>query len=423
MIRKGLKPRLKPALDRPGDDSVYRRVFPFKRHWPAIAILAVFDLIFLVPAITTFSQAAGEWAKFEDLFDLVAALFLSAWLLGWSIAPLLLTTILLLLLFGREVVRVRDGKLLVMLGLPGFGLQGEYVVSAMRNPRFERPIKSSGKAWRGPHMAFDYGANSYALGCHISGDEMIEIKNRIQAASGQSMRRGEATQGEMDGNWEPAVTLIDTPAEFTATPPPTNAAEQITLGSASSVLLILANLVPFAGAMFYDWNLGNVMVLYWAESAVIGLFNIAKIIVIGRWFALLAAPFFAGHFGGFMAIHFLFLYGLFIQGPRDMSGGDLAEVLQMFYNLWPALAMLFISHTYSFVANFLGRREYQDRTINHQMSEPYRRIVFMHLSLILGGGLTLLIGESRPVLIAIIAIKVWLDLRAHIGQRNLKPPG
>ena len=165
------------------------------------------------------------------------------------------------------------------------------------------------------------------------------------------------------------------------------------------------------------------MVLYWAESAVIGLFNIAKIIVIGRWFSLLAAPFFAGHFGGFMAIHFLFLYGLFIQGPRDMSGGDLAEVLQMFYNLWPALAMLFISHTYSFVANFLGRREYQGRTINHQMSEPYRRIVFMHLSLILGGGLTLLIGESRPVLIAIIAIKVWLDLRAHIGQRNLKPPG
>ena len=60
-------------------------------------------------------------------------------------------------------------------------------------------------------------------------------------------------------------------------------------------------------------DLGKVMVLYWAESAVIGFFNICKIIVIGRWFALLAAPFFAGHFGGFMVIHFLFIF-FFIAG-------------------------------------------------------------------------------------------------------------
>lgn len=422
MIRKGLKPSIKPALEWPGDGSTYRRVFRIKRYWPAIAVLAVFDLIFMVPAITTFTQAAAEWSQFDDLFDLVAALFLSAWLLGWSIAPLLMSAILVMMLFGREVIKVRDDKLLVFLGLPGIGVQAEYAISAIRNPRFERPLKKSGKAWRGPHMAFDYGANNHALGCNISGDDMIEIKHRIETASGQSMRRGEATDDEINGSWRAAVTPSRA-AVLTAEPTPSaNVAEPLALGSPSTLLLIIANLVPFAGAMFLDWNLGNVMVLYWAESAVIGFFNICKIIVIGRWFAFLAAPFFAGHFGGFMAIHFLFIYSLFIKGPQDTGGADLAEVMQMFSSLLPALAILFISHAFSFFNNFMGRREYLGRTVNNQMSEPYRRIIFMHLSLILGGGLTLILGESRPVLLVIIAVKVWLDLRAHLGERGQKTP-
>ena len=72
-------------------------------------------------------------------------------------------------------------------------------------------------------------------------------------------------------------------------------------------MLIFANLVPVAGTLFFGWRLSDVMVLYWAESAIIGFFNLCKIAVIGRWFALLAGPFFLGHFGGFMAVHFLFI--------------------------------------------------------------------------------------------------------------------
>ena len=41
--------------------------------------------------------------------------------------------------------------------------------------------------------------------------------------------------------------------------------------------LVVANLVPVAGMVFMGWELSDVMVLYWAESAIIGLFNIAKI--------------------------------------------------------------------------------------------------------------------------------------------------
>ena len=162
------------------------------------------------------------------------------------------------------------------------------------------------------------------------------------------------------------------------------------------------------------------MVLYWAESAIIGFFNVCKIAVIGRWFALAAGPFFLGHFGGFMAVHFLFIYMIFVKGPDNMndSGGDLAEVARLFMVLWPALLALAISHAYSFLNNFLGRGEYKGRTVSGQMSEPYARIVFMHLVLIFGGGLSLVLGQTELVLIVVIAAKIFVDLKAHVKEHS-----
>jgi hypothetical protein len=190
------------------------------------------------------------------------------------------------------------------------------------------------------------------------------------------------------------------------------------LTSASTLVLIIANLFPVAGTIYLGWNLSDVMVLYWAESAVIGIFNLCKIIAIGRWMALLAGPFFLGHFCGFMAIHFLFIYTIFVKGIEGMgaSGGDLADVAQLFVNLWPALLVLFASHAYSFFSNFIGRGEYRKRTIKEQMSEPYSRIIFMQLVLILGGGISMILGQTEPVLIAVIGLKIYFDVKAHIKE-------
>ncbi|MBT8063288.1 MAG: hypothetical protein KJO85_11435, partial [Gammaproteobacteria bacterium] len=117
-------------------------------------------------------------------------------------------------------------------------------------------------------------------------------------------------------------------------------------------------------------------------------------------------------------VHFLFLYGIFVEGFVQTSAGDLGEVLAMFERLWPAIAGLFISHGFSFWINFLGRGEHRGRTIKTQMSEPYSRIIFMHVVLIFGGGLAMVLGDTVPVLMLIIAAKIWVDLRAHLKERS-----
>ena len=413
MIRKGLRPGFKFGIERPGDESDFRRVLPFRRSWVAISILAVMDVVFLIPAVLTFQQAITEWGQFDSLFDLVGALFLSAWLLGWIIAPLIMTTILAVLLFGREVLKARPGAVEIFFGISIFGVTVRYDVSKMRNLRFERPLKKSGKSWRGPHLVFDYGANMVAVGSAINGDEVAEVTSQIKAATGQDIRHGDALPSEIETKWEQdeIPTLEPLPNTSLAS------SEPLTLASPSALLLIIANLIPVAGNIFLGWNLGDVMVLYWAESAIIGFFNVCKLAVISRWMVLLVGPFFVGHFGGFMAVHFLFLYTIFVKPQAGMvAGEDLAGVTQLFITLWPALAALFVSHAFSFYKNFLGRFEYRGRTMNQQMTEPYSRIIFMHLVLIFGGGLTMVLGNPAPVLLIVIGLKIYFDVKAHLKQ-------
>jgi hypothetical protein len=304
-------------VDLPGDEGDYRLSLPFRRSWVA---------------------------------------FISAWLLGWMIGPIIMTTILMVLLFGREVLKASHGAVEIFIGIAIFGVTVRYDVAKMRNLRFEQPVKNSGKSWRGPHLVFDYGANMVAVGSAIDGNEVAEISKQLKLATGQEIRIGETLPEEIEAKWEKDEKTLPGPL-----PEPLSIAAEVskqplTLASPSTLLLIIANLAPIAGSVFFDWNLGDVMVLYWAESAIIGFFNLWKIIIIGRWAALLMGPFFVGHFGGFMAVHFLFLYTIFVAPSTGMeSGNELAEVAQLFITLWPALAALFISHAFSFYTNFLGR--------------------------------------------------------------------
>ena len=418
MIRKGLKPGFKFGPESPTEGEGFRKDLPFRRSGVAIAIVAAMDAAFLFPAVYTFRQALSEWRAYDSLFDLVGALFLSAWLIGWSMAPLILTAILVMMLFGREVMKAGPGLVEIFVGIPVFGVTMRYEVGKMRNLRFETPVKKSGTSWRGPHLVFDYGANPVAVGSGVSESEAAQLRHQLESATGAKIPHRSALAAETSENWDSEAETPVIQAVARAAAP--QAETPLSLQSPTTLALIAANLVPIAGSAFLGWNLSDVMVLYWAESAIVGFFNVCKIIVIGRWAALFAAPFFIGHFGGFMAVHFLFIYTIFVEPSQSggSSGGDLAQVAALFTGLWPALLALFASHAFSFFANFMGRREYVGRKVNDQMGEPYGRIIFMHLVLIFGGGLAMVLGTPAPVILIVIALKIFFDVKAHLKQHS-----
>jgi hypothetical protein len=190
--------------------------------------------------------------------------------------------------------------------------------------------------------------------------------------------------------------------------------------SLSLLSLVAANLVPVIGVTALGWDLGTMMVLYWAESGVIGLFNVLKMLRVGGFAGIPIVVFFLVHFGGFMLVHFVFTYALFVEPALKTEGAYpvfAPAVADLFLSLWPALLALFISHGISYRVNFVGRREFVGRTLNQQMGQPYARIFIMHIAIILGAA-AMKGGHRLAPLYILIGLKTGVDLWSHWWERK-----
>ncbi|MDH3872097.1 MAG: DUF6498-containing protein [Gammaproteobacteria bacterium] len=205
------------------------------------------------------------------------------------------------------------------------------------------------------------------------------------------------------------------------------------------VALIIANLVPLFGVLRLDWDVGSIVVLYWAENLVIGFYTVIKLLLAAGVKGLFLVLFFIMHYGGFCGIHGFFVLGLtgFGDGtPELIPGADWPGPLvfpQMLLNvarqvlaaapdalLW-AVAALLLSHGVSFLLNYLGTREYRQQTTNTIMTAPYKRIVVLHIAIIAGGFLVISLGSPVGLLIALVALKIAMDIMLHRRSHRRQP--
>jgi len=192
------------------------------------------------------------------------------------------------------------------------------------------------------------------------------------------------------------------------------------IGRASLALLVVANLLPLIGVLFWDWDVFFILLLFWFENVIIGLFGIARIVVSGSsentFEGLFLPVFFLVHYGGFMFGHFMVLLYLYSSGVEH--GGGLVEPADYYLIVlgnftWLALLALFISHGWSFAENFMGNREHERISPLQAMGLPYRRMMITHVALIAGGFFLIESGQPLGGLILLILLKIALDVTFH----------
>lgn len=199
----------------------------------------------------------------------------------------------------------------------------------------------------------------------------------------------------------------------------------------AQLALVLANLIPLFGVLYLDWDVGSIVVLYWLENLVIGGYTILKMLITGKSGALFNVLFFIVHYGGFCAVHGLFVLQLTAFGtdtPEALSEtswpGPLVLV-EMFLNLmrqllaaapehviWVIIAMV-LSHGVSFALNFIGQGEYKSSRVHQLMTAPYKRIAVLHIAIIAGAFLVKQLGSPLGLLLALVALKIGLDIMLH----------
>jgi hypothetical protein len=194
------------------------------------------------------------------------------------------------------------------------------------------------------------------------------------------------------------------------------------------IVLILVNLIPVFGVIFLDWKVFPIIFLYWAENVVIGLFNVLKMALASpgngnsAGSKLSTIVFFCFHYGIFTLVHGIFVFvlfgGVFENNPENPDFPFVFSPTDLFWIMF-ALVAVFFSHGVSFVTNYIGKGEYKNAKLNQLMSQPYTRVVVLHIVILLGAFLIISFGTPVAGLILLVVIKVGIDilgyLRRHAG--------
>ncbi len=193
----------------------------------------------------------------------------------------------------------------------------------------------------------------------------------------------------------------------------------------STLALLISNVVVIAFASDQQWDLITLLWIYWAQSVIIGVFNVFKILDLTHFstngFYVNDKPvapteetkrqtalFFSIHYGIFHLVYFFFLVVFSFVGFWQVSAYSAAAASVLF--ILASIALFFANHLYSFLHNREQERK-RIRNIGGVMFSPYARIIPMQLTLILGVFLV-----DQMALLLFLVLKTVADVITHVAE-------
>lgn len=188
--------------------------------------------------------------------------------------------------------------------------------------------------------------------------------------------------------------------------------------------------VLLGGVLLAGWDVWTVLAVYWLENVALGLFTLPRMALargpllqtpIGsfsprwaRWIGLVAMPFFALHYGGFCLVHGLFVLVILpssigvieLDHAFDLAAAPVAGEALVANGALIAVAGLLQ------LRDWLGAGLARTASVGQLMTAPYRRVVLLHLVLLVGGIAISVTGNAVPLIVLLILAKVAYDLRA-----------
>ncbi len=226
--------------------------------------------------------------------------------------------------------------------------------------------------------------------------------------------------------------------------------------------LLLANLIPIFGVLFLGWKALDVILFYWIETIIIGLYNMIKIYwcngkkdvteeemvkIMGplfewmqkqnkdkqnnanlsgnntadlskqsKWFLIF---FFLFHYNFFIFVQLIFILGIdsAFGGGNSFDIFNPLHIIQYIYQNVDFLLMgilgIVFSHGHSLYLNFIIGKEYEGRNPAAQMFQPYGRIFIQQFVVILGTMISMILGSPIFLMVLLVVIKTTIDLFSH----------
>ncbi len=213
--------------------------------------------------------------------------------------------------------------------------------------------------------------------------------------------------------------------------------------SSSLLVLIAANFIPLFGVVLFDWDVLDILLLYWTESVIIGALNVLRMFFchdhwvmermievtnrpsseqVGQDLQIVSAKpdkervvqIFIVCYMSFCAAHLAVIAKLFGHTTTLKSSGYIATLAELLTGpLLIAVAAIFGSHLYSFFTNYIGGGEYKRTKVSMLTYRPYGRVAVMQMAILFGAGLDVLLGSPLRMLLVLIVGKTLVDMSLH----------
>jgi len=222
-------------------------------------------------------------------------------------------------------------------------------------------------------------------------------------------------------------------------------------------LLLVSNLPALIGLLVCGWGIKEVILLYWLETIVIGLFSIVKTLIaraspdIETWLSRSGFGFMLWPYKLFIAFLVSVVVGAYVlvtglavtfmmlvidYGVHDLPQGITPP--EFLYSqvstpyLWLALGIICLEHAISFVLNFIINREYKRNQDSRQMKILGRRVgailnpvlpcmILFAVIVSFEGTLsqeTITLTRKVPALLLILS-KTYFDFHSHRKEHGL----
>lgn len=209
--------------------------------------------------------------------------------------------------------------------------------------------------------------------------------------------------------------------------------------------LVLQAVVFLVGIFFLGWQADAIVVAYFFETVIIGLFHIAKMLIVyfsgnAQREALRKAtsdqqnqngffmiPFFSVHYFFFLFVQSVFMF-MFISNDTGHSFNVLANYTAMLQraDVQQAVLVSCFTHAAMTVRDFILPRVYHTHTIAGMFIQPYGRVVLQQIVVILAGFFFMLFNGAMVLAVLLIVFRTVLDawiLKWGENKEMSKSPG
>lgn len=197
---------------------------------------------------------------------------------------------------------------------------------------------------------------------------------------------------------------------------------------------LLIDLVPVYAVLLLEWRAAPLIILYWLENGVIGVFAGLRMLSIGVVSgagpflgSVFMTVFFAFHYGIFWTVHGAFvmmLAGAQAGAVKDVFGDgvDAATMASLGTDYFPGMSFIILLivlwNAIVLIVDFWLRGEVRRAKLDEEMFGPYARVVVLHIGIFAGFFALTAIGQPAWGVLGLILLHAAFNFVHRVRQRG-----